>query len=68
MIKNHIQLIEALGGQSAVGRELETPRRNVHWWVHYGMPAKKWRKPLLDLADEYEIEVDPDFRKAFDAQ
>lgn len=68
MITSHIQLIEALGGQTAVGHELGTHRRNVHWWVHRGTPAQKWREPLLALADKYHLELSEDFREAFRAE
>ena len=69
MVKDHVDLIQALGGQSAVAKMLSTPdqplhRRDVWWWARRGRPDKKWHPQLLQVADKLGVSLDPKFRQA----
>lgn len=58
VIADYRSLIKALGPQSAVGRMLGVPRRNVWWWLHKGAPSKVMGQKILSEADRLKIGYD----------
>jgi hypothetical protein len=57
-MSNASDIIDKFGGQSALAKMLNKRQSTVHHWYVNGIPAK-WQKPLMDLAQEQGINLQP---------